>query len=436
MSVGEQLNQARQARAISLEQAAQATRIRVHYLQALEADAFDRLPSLAQGRGFLRAYAQYLKLDAESLLGRWDPDLPPEEPPAELVEEAPDADRAQPAPPLAAEAAIFAEIGSRLRSQRETLGFSIDDVERHTRIRAHYLRALESGSLEGLPSPVQGRGMLSNYAAFLGLDPDELLLQFADGLQARLATRRAAEPRRAAPARPASKRAQGLRRFFSGDLLIGGFLVVALVAFTAWATLRISELGQTQEPEPTAPSIAEVLASTPSATSAEESTPAPDQTLIPGAEAPILPVETGTLQAPDGEVITPTLAAPTPMVGASPLQIYVVSRQRAWMRVTVDDEVVFEGRTLAGGAYTFAGDRRIELVSGDAAALQVFFNQQDIGVLGLTGRVVERIFTLDGVQTPTLAVSLTPTPTITPTPGPSPSPTLTPTLEASPTTGP
>ena len=39
----------------------------------------------------------------------------------------------------------------------------------------------------GLPSPVQGRGMLKNYADFLGLESDTLLLTFADGLQTGLA---------------------------------------------------------------------------------------------------------------------------------------------------------------------------------------------------------------------------------------------------------
>ena len=74
-------------------------------------------------------------------------------------------------------------------------------MERHTHIRMHYVRALEAGNLAGLPSPVQGKGMLNNYAAFLGLDTDAMLLRFADGLQARLAAR---QPERTA-ARPVEK---------------------------------------------------------------------------------------------------------------------------------------------------------------------------------------------------------------------------------------
>ena len=36
-----------------------------------------------------------------------------------------------------------------------------------------------------LPSTVQTRGMLTNYATFLDMDVDKVLLRFADALQAR-----------------------------------------------------------------------------------------------------------------------------------------------------------------------------------------------------------------------------------------------------------
>jgi hypothetical protein len=66
----------------------------------------------------------------------------------------------------------------------------------------------------------------------------------------------------------------------------------------------------------------------------------------------------------------------------------------------------------------------VELLTGDGDALQVFFNQQDLGALGQPGEVVNLVFTLDGMQTPTPTV--TPSPTSTPrfqeTPGVTPTP--------------
>src|SRR5512135_1960943 len=68
MTVGQQLRQARENRSLSIDQAAMATKIRPHYLRALEADELSAMPSIAHARGFLRAYAGFLGLNAEALL--------------------------------------------------------------------------------------------------------------------------------------------------------------------------------------------------------------------------------------------------------------------------------------------------------------------------------------------------------------------------------
>ena len=80
---------------------------------------------------------------------------------------------------------MFAAIGAQLRARRETLNLTREEIERHIHLRAHYLLALERGDFGGLPSAVQTRGMLNNYATFLDLDVDALLLNFADVLQVR-----------------------------------------------------------------------------------------------------------------------------------------------------------------------------------------------------------------------------------------------------------
>ena len=419
MTIGKQLRQARESRSLSLEQVAQATHIRVRYLQALEAEQFELLPSTAHIRGFLRAYAAQLKLDPAPLLAALDGEAAiqapaPNMPPAEPV-----------APPAGGSEAIFAEIGDRLRGQRELLGLSLEDVERHTHIRMHYVRALEAGNLAGLPSPVQGKGMLNNYATFLGLDSDALLLRFADGLQAGLAAR---QPERAAgraeekstrPGRPSA-----LRRLFSPDFLIGGLILVSLIGFAIWGTLRVSALRTAQEAVPTPASISEVLLDTPAAE------PAATPTLAQGSLTPSL--ETTAEVTPEQTLEVTLVSAAvtaTPDFGTAAVQVYVLVQQRAWMRVTVDGEVAFEGRVLPGSAYPFAGDERIELITGNGAGLQVFFNQQDLGLLGLFGEIVTRVFTVQGVilPTPVTLPTLTPAPTATPMASGTPAVTATPT---------
>ena len=110
----------------------------------------------------------------------------------------------------------------------------------------------------------------------------------------------------------------------------------------------------------------------------------------------------------------------------------LVAKERAWLRVIVDGEVAFEGRVIPDSAYPFAGNERIELLTGNGAALQVFFNQQDLGILGFYSEVVQRIFTVQGMQTPTPAVPYTATPAPTETPTPPGTPAATPTLTSTP----
>ena len=67
-SIGQRLKQEREARFLTLERASADTRIRVVFLQALEADDYSVMPSAAQGRGFLRNYAEYLTLNIDEMI--------------------------------------------------------------------------------------------------------------------------------------------------------------------------------------------------------------------------------------------------------------------------------------------------------------------------------------------------------------------------------
>ncbi len=411
-TIGQKLRQARQGRNLSLEQAANETYIRLHYLEALERGDFNQLPSKAQARGFLRAYASYLGITPDSLLTVLDDvgDIPPEveveniEAQVEEVREPPENS-----------VLIFKELGEKLIQQREMLGFSLEEVERNIHIRLHYLEAIEAGNLDGLPSPVQGRGMLQNYAAFLGLDVEPVLLQFADGLQAQLTEKQATRPV-SSETRSSRRRINlSMRRYFSGDWILGAFLMVALAAFIIWGAIRISSFQSTPTPVETVPSIAEALQNTPEVLLSE--IPAVSDTQLPAPiETDLSPgiVENPTEQSPE-EAAPET---PIPTISDAPVQISVSVLQRAWMRVTVDGDIEFEGRVVPGSVYAFSGEFQIELLTGNGAALQVFFNETDLGVLGVYGEVVYRVFTPEGVLLPT--PTITPVPTNTPLASPTP----------------
>lgn len=67
-TIGERLEEARKKKGISIREAAEATKIRGDYLQKFESNHFDIGLTEIYTRGFLRTYANYLKLPADRIL--------------------------------------------------------------------------------------------------------------------------------------------------------------------------------------------------------------------------------------------------------------------------------------------------------------------------------------------------------------------------------
>lgn len=68
--IGDALRSTRERRGLSIDQVAQDTRISPRFLEALEAEQFEELPAPVYVRGFIRSYANYLKIEPQPLLDR------------------------------------------------------------------------------------------------------------------------------------------------------------------------------------------------------------------------------------------------------------------------------------------------------------------------------------------------------------------------------
>jgi cytoskeleton protein RodZ len=432
-NVGEQLKKARLDRGLTLLEASHQTRIRPHYLEALENDRRDLLPSIVQGRGFLRLYADFLRLPSAALVDAWNyasgaapqsappvdaPDPETNEEETSDVEENLVPDKAVgEAPRTAANMSsdmILIEIGRKLRIQRESLNLKISDIERFTHLRQKYIEALEKGDIDELPSPVQGRGMLSNYARFLNMDDEGLLLRFADALQTRRAERLAPKASPGWFKRRPARQTKGILRLLTPDMVVSSLVILGLFGFAIWSAAQVSAIQQDAPPEPSLIAISNLMLTVSPQPEAIAATPQLIATPEPLQFAAIA-------EAAEPEVdMTSTL----PVLGDAPLQVYVIANQRAFLRVTTDNKEVFNGRVVPGSAYPFSAQDQIELTTGNAAALQVFYNQTDLGTLGTIGQVVNLIFIPGGITTPTPSASATATPTVPSTVTNIPSPTV------------
>ena len=66
--LGDALREKREAMGVTIEQAAEDTRIREKFLQALESGDYQSLPGTVYTKGFLRNYAHYLNVDPEEMV--------------------------------------------------------------------------------------------------------------------------------------------------------------------------------------------------------------------------------------------------------------------------------------------------------------------------------------------------------------------------------
>lgn len=69
-------------------------------------------------------------------------------------------------------------VGQTLKEARETKYYSLDEVEKATKIRKELLEALEADDYAKLPPATFVQGFIKNYSKFLGLDSQKLLALF------------------------------------------------------------------------------------------------------------------------------------------------------------------------------------------------------------------------------------------------------------------
>jgi len=283
-------------------------------------------------------------------------------------------------------------IGQRLRTARERLGFSLEEAERTTRIRAAHLAALERDDFAALPSPVQARGFLKNYADYLGLDTDRMLQDYGSAP----ATRRPSSTRPVTAPRPEVRVRR--RGWLSADLLVAATIALGTLALLVWGGGRL---------------MASLRAA---ATPVEQSSVflVPVPTLAPTAT--VTPEISGqallAFKAPTETATLPPLILP-----GSGVSVRLLAVQRAWVRALADGQQRYQDRVEPGAIIDLSAERQIEVTTGNGAGLRVTLNGVDLGSMGGLDEALTRIWTTEG--------EITPTPTITPSPTATPRPSAT-----------
>ena len=239
------------------------------------------------------------------------------------------------------------DLGTALRKARRRRKISLAQASRDTRIGLRYLTALERGAaLDEFPAPMYARAFLREYARYLRLEAEPLLQLLAPY-----------DPPPVAPSLAVLARVAPRKR--------GGGRLVALVVAAAVSVLLVLAAGDPL-PRPSAPvsDFEETIpAAAPSDGDAGENVPSATDDVARGSS------------------------------GVGPITADLRASGRTWLRVVADGEVVYEGMAAQGWSGSFSGAERVEILIGNAGAVELLVNGRSMGPLGAAGEVRRLLIT-------------------------------------------
>lgn len=307
----------------------------------------------------------------------------------------------------------FVEIGAALRARRQELGLSLQDIQKATKIRLHYLRALEAGDESILPALPYTQGFIRSYANYIGLDAQALATAYRVYRQTRGLERdvvrggptpvrgmtgsyRSGRTKGSLGMPPGSK---GRRRALAGpgrglgSIVLGVLVVAAMMLGTVYAIRGARERAGIPVD---------------GAVPADQAIGAqPDGMVDTGPDLPVDgQPDTVADPGPDqGDETTAPAGGPSIDPGASPvvtveesgqrdilytaiadkLAIMVAVTDRSWAEVWLDGAKVYEGFFEADESYTYEATSDIRIWAGNPAGLNVSVNGRGLGVPAPTG---------------------------------------------------
>lgn len=275
----------------------------------------------------------------------------------------------------------MSELGALLQQARSYKGISLREAERATRISRHYLEAIEADDFAQLPPAAYARGIVRNYAQYLGLDSGTALTLFD-------ARTSGARRRSDVEISPATSGLDIHSHWAPNFLMIAFMIVIAAIVF-AWmysAYFKTPEALPTQTTlgaatvTPVDPSILSVAptptATVPTVTAAGGGfatvTPTPSPSPTEEATATDVTIDTNdTADTPAADLGGATPGLEAPAIGEGSHTFVVQVTQDLWVQVTLDDAVVFDDVIPAGGERIFYGDS-VAITTGNASYASVF----------------------------------------------------------------
>ena len=245
------------------------------------------------------------------------------------------------------------EIGELLKAAREEKGLSLEEIQMITKIRLKHLKALETGDFDQIPGEVYVKGFMVNFAKTVGLDGEKILEKYYELKNQEAVVSQEEElvfPE--IPNVPEEVRGKTRKKPVVTIGIVSGILIIAGALFFIFNRPQSSVLVTEQEP---------VI----------------DQTEVEIKEEPVLPLEK---QDEVVKEVEPILIAE--------------AKEVVWLGLYKKNsgEIIFEGTLYPNDRQEWLLTEDVLMRIGNAGGLKLIYKEKDLGELGYSGQVLEKVF--------------------------------------------
>ncbi|MEV6399347.1 RodZ domain-containing protein [Streptomyces sp. NPDC051907] len=247
-------------------------------------------------------------------------------------------------------------IGRVLQQARIDAGLTVDEVSSSTRVRIPIVHGIEQDDFSRCGGDVYARGHIRTLARAVGIDPDPLVEQYDDDHGGRPSPTPAAPLFEAERIRPEPRRPNWTAAMVAA--------IVAVIGFVGFTLFDGDEGKQNNR-------VAEG--------------PAPDKKPSPAKPTPAKPVD------PKPEPSDSAIAA----VPKDKVTVKLSAMDdKSWISAkSHNGKLLFDGLLLKGESKTFQDDERVDLILGNAGAIELFVNGKRVDDQFESGQVERLSYT-------------------------------------------
>ncbi|MEU9013754.1 helix-turn-helix domain-containing protein [Streptomyces sp. NPDC048479] len=248
-------------------------------------------------------------------------------------------------------------IGRALQQARIDAGLTVDEVTTSTRVRIPIVHGIEEDDFSRCGGDVYARGHIRSLARAVGLDPDPLVAQYDAEHGGRPAPTPAAPLFEAERIRPERRRPNWTAAMVAA--------IVAVIGFVAFTLFNGADNGSKGNHVAEGPAP-EQKPSPPRPSTSKPADPKPD------------PSDSAIAAVPKDKVT---------------VKLSVLD-DKSWISAkSHNGKLLFDGTLLKGESKTFQDDERVDLILGNAGAIELFVNGKKVEDQFETGQVERLSYT-------------------------------------------